>query len=45
VEEIQSIEEKESEEKHEGNNPTLVTTNVGEFSVIRRALYAKDVPL
>jgi len=45
VKEIQAIEEEESEEEYEGDDPTLVTSNVGELLGIRRALHAKDIPL
>jgi len=45
LEEIQAIEEKKSEEKHEEDDHALVTPGVGELLVIRRALHAKEVPL
>jgi len=45
VEEIQAIEEKECEEEYEEDGHPLVTPDVGEFLVIRRAFHAKEVPL
>jgi len=44
VEEIQALEEETSEEEFEEENRTLVTPDVGELLVIRRALHAKEVP-
>jgi len=46
VEEIQAIEEEEeSEEQYEKDCHTLVTSDVRELSVIRRAFRAKEVLL
>ena len=45
VEEIQSLEEEISEEEFEEEDHTAATSDVGELLVIRRALYAKEVPL
>jgi len=45
VEEIQAIEEEQSEKEYQVDDDTLVTTDVGELLVIQRALYANEVPL
>jgi len=45
VEEIQAIQEEGSEEEYKEDDPTLVTPDVGELLVIRRAVHAKEVPL
>jgi len=45
VEEIQAIEEKSSEEEVQNNVPILVTPDVGELLVIRRALHPNKAPL
>ena len=45
MEEIQVIKEGESEEEYEEDDHTLVTLDVGELLVIRRALHTKEVPL
>ena len=45
MEEIQPIEEQESEEENEKNDHTLVTFDVGELLAILRAVHAKVVPL
>jgi len=44
VKEIQAIEEEECEEEFKEDNHTLVTFDIGELLVIRRALLAKEVP-
>ena len=41
VDEIQAIEEEESEGEYEEDDSTLVIQDVGELLVIRRALHAK----
>ena len=45
MEEIQAIKEEEEEEENEEDDPTLVTSDVRELLVIRRALHDKEVPL
>jgi len=44
-EDIQAIKEVHSEEKTENDVPTLVTLDVGEVLVIRRALHVNEIPL
>ena len=43
-EEIQAIEEEESEAESKEDDPTFITLDVRELLMIRRVLYAKEFP-